>query len=202
MPAFFQEGLYRKGKKCHFAHFGSLAGTRNLIVFFQALLQVLDKNNGFREQVQVDVYGSLDGASERTMKSLGLADLVVCHGLVPRKDAVRAMQQADCLLLIQNIIYFSCETIPSKVYEYLLSGRPILGMLYHNEELKTMLIENEHQVVAADDVETVAEALRRVLHVFYSTDFVFRYPKQTWTTAEAVCRMITLTGHAEGENGP
>ena len=193
VPDFFQEGLYTKKEKCHFAHFGSLAGTRNLVVFFEGLQQVFADNNAFREQVQVDIYGSLDGASERTMRSLGLANLVICHGLVPRKEAIRAMQQADCLLLIQNIIYFSCETIPSKVYEYLLSGRPILGMLYHNEELKTMLVENEHQVVSADDADAVARAINNFMHTFAVSSFSSKPGRRIWTVPDAVEKLCALS---------
>ncbi len=39
IPILFQR-QYAKGTHCHFAHFGSLSGTRNLIAFFQALEQV------------------------------------------------------------------------------------------------------------------------------------------------------------------
>ena len=192
VPSFFQHGLYEKGERCRFAHFGSLAGTRNLAVFFQALQLVLAGDETLRNQVQVDVYGSFDGTSEREMKRLQLKDLVVCHGHVDRKEALTAMQQADCLLLIQNIIYFSCETIPSKVYEYLLSGRPIIGLLYNNQELKSMLVENDHYVVPADDVQATAAAIRHVIDAFFSTIFFSREPKQIWTVEAAVTSLRML----------
>ena len=169
-PELFQQ-QFSKGERCRFAHFGSLSGTRNLVIFFQALHQVLNKRKKkedaeFSEKVQVDIYGSFDGDSEREMARLGLADLVVCHGTVSRKEALAVMQQVDCLLLIQNIIYFSCETIPSKVYEYLLTGRPIIGLVYKNEELESMLTEHGHQAVPADNVQDVARAVEKILHDF------------------------------------
>ena len=192
VPSFFQHGLYTKGERCRFAHFGSLAGTRNLVVFFQALQQVLADDETLHKQVQVDVYGSFDEYSEQEMKRLQLEDLVVRHGPVDRKEALIAMQQTDCLLLIQNIIYFSCETIPSKVYEYLLSGRPIVGMLHHNEELKSMLTENGHHFVPAEDVKAVAAAIRQILDAFNTTDFRSREAKRIWTVDEAVNELIRL----------
>jgi len=194
VPASFRDGFYTQGDCCHFAHFGSLAGTRNLVVFFQALQQVLAQDNSLRSSIQVDVYGSFDAASEREMKSLQLEDLVVCHGTVDRQQALVAMQKTDCLLLIQNIIYFSCETIPSKVYEYLLSGRPIIGLLHHNEELRSMLLVNEHLVVPADDVSAVSGAIQQILDAFQTTKFVSRYPKKIWTVADAVQRLVSLVG--------
>lgn len=194
VPSFFQHGLYAKGERCRFAHFGSLAGTRNLVVFFQALQQVLADDETLRKQVQVDVYGSFDGDSDREMKRLQLEHLVVRHGPVDRREALVAMQQTECLLLIQNVIYFSCETIPSKVYEYLLSGRPIIGLLHHNEELESMLAENGHYVVPADDVHTVAKAIRQVIDAFRRTDLGSRESKRIWTVDAAVHRMISLVG--------
>jgi O-antigen ligase len=192
VPSFFQCGLYAKGERCRFAHFGSLADTRNLVVFFQALQQVLADDETLHKQVQVDVYGSFDEDSDREMKRLQLEHLVVRHGPVDRKDALIAMQQIDCLLLIQNIIYFSCETIPSKVYEYLLSGRPIIGLLYHNEELETMLVENDHYVAAADDVQAVAKVVAQVLEAFRTTNFSSREAKRIWTVDAAVYELIRL----------
>jgi O-antigen ligase len=193
VPALFKQG-YTKGSHCHFAHFGSLAGSRNLVVFFQALRRVLDTRPEFGDLVQVDIYGSFDGRSVREMETQKLQKLTVHHGAVPRKEAMAAMQQADCLLLIQNIIYFSCETIPSKVYEYLLAGRPILGLLYNNEELTVML--TGHRVAAADDVAAVAGALEDILRVFTGQDPVASLPvkerEQPRTVAAAVQELIQL----------
>ncbi|NOQ45813.1 MAG: glycosyltransferase [Desulfobulbaceae bacterium] len=191
-PDFFQTGRYHKGTVCHFAHFGSLAGTRNLVVFFQALYRLVAGDETLRRRIRIDVYGSLDSASEKEMVRLQLADLVVNHGAVARKDALAAMQQADCLLLIQNTIFFSSETIPSKVYEYLLCGRPILGLVHHNEELTSMLVDNDHFSVPADDVDAVAEALQRIVTEFIATDFTRQPCQKIWTVEEAVQQVVVL----------
>ena len=192
VPAFFQGREYVKGPRVRFAHFGSLAGTRNMVVFFQALEQVVSKEPSLREQIQVDLYGSFDGESEREMKQQHLEDLVVCHGPVERMQVLAEMEQADCLLLIQNIVYFSCETIPSKVYEYLLARRPIIGLVYNNPELESMLVENEHYVADADDVQAVAEVIEEVIQRYQQTDFSSVQPQRIWTVEAAVTELIRL----------
>uniref|UniRef100_UPI0040575527 O-antigen ligase family protein n=1 Tax=Candidatus Electrothrix sp. TaxID=2170559 RepID=UPI0040575527 len=205
IPGLFQQ-KFHKGTRYHFAHFGSLAGTRNLVPFFQALHQISSRNQHsaeFRKKIQVDVYGSFDGASEREMERLGLSDLVVRHGTVSRQKALTAMQQTDCLLLIQNIIYFSCETIPSKVYEYLLTGRPIIGLVYNNKELDTILTEHGHLAVPANNVQAIARAIEKVLDNFTQEEEQTEVSAQTRqhastlpTVADAVQQLISL---AEGE---
>jgi O-antigen ligase len=191
--AWFSQTQYVKGEHCRFAHFGSLAGTRNLAVFFQALEQVVSRRPELRGIVRVDVYGSFDSLSEREMKRLRLLDLTAVHGPVPRQEAVAKMQQADCLLLIQNIMYFSCETIPSKVYEYLLADRPILGLLHQNQELEAMLTENGHRVAPADDVQATAAAIEAVLDDWAADRLPSKAAVKTWTVAEAVQRLLCLT---------
>lgn len=206
IPELFQQ-QFSKGERCRFAHFGSLSGTRNLVIFFQALHQVLGKNKKgaeFSKKVQVDIYGSFDGDSEREMARLGLADLVVRHGTVSRQEAVKAMQQSDCLLVVQNIIYFSCETIPSKVYEYLLTGRPIMGLVYKNEELESMLTEHGHQAVPADNVQDVARAVEKILDDFIRdgqknscAEIREKASDKVPTVEEAVHKLISLAQGAE-----
>ncbi len=161
---------YAKGAVCRFAHFGSLAGSRNLMVLLTAIDQLVREKPRERSRIRVECYGSLDGASEARMKELGLRDLVVNHGLIDRQEAIREMQQADCLLLIQNTTFFATETIPSKVYEYLLSGRPILALLHGNEELSTLLGERGHFVVAADDPQAVREAMEALIRLHAETE--------------------------------
>ncbi len=191
-PSWFTKQAYSKGPRCCFAHFGSLAGTRNLSVFFQAIEQVLSANSEYRSQIRVDLYGSCDSLSQREMQRLRLQDVVHVHGTVNRSHALTAMQQADCLLLVQNIIYFSCETIPSKVYEYLLTGRPILGLLHRNQELAAMLTANGHSVVAADDVQATAVAVREILAAWSADCLTHKPAQKVWTVAEAVERLCCL----------
>jgi hypothetical protein len=192
-PSWFGQVQYNKGEYCRFAHFGSLAGTRNLAVFFQALEKVVSSSPELRSLVRVDVYGSFDSLSAREMKHLHLHDLVVLHGPVARQEAITAMQQADCLLLIQNTIYFSCETIPSKVYEYLLTARPIFGLLHHNKELKAILTENGHLAVPADDVQVTAVALEEILIEWMKKGLPNKAAMRAQTTVEAVRRLICLS---------
>ena len=211
IPALFQQQFTQK-TRCHFAHFGSLAGTRNLVTFFQALDQVLTRNAdraGFRKKVRVDVYGSFDEDSEREMERLELSDVVIRHGTVSRQKALTAMQQTDCLLVIQNIIYFSCETIPSKVYEYLLTGRPIIGLVYKNEELNNMLTEHGHSAVPANNVQAIAEAVEKILDDFMQEEqngdrramtekMTEKNSGNLPTVADAVQKLIGLAKRAEG----
>ena len=195
-PEMFQDGLYEKRDQCHFAHFGTLDGTRNLVVFLKALRLLIDNNRVDKDIVRVDVYGSLDGGSRKAIKELGLEEMVTNHGMVLRKEALVAMQKADCLLLIQNTIFFSSETIPSKVYEYLLCGRPVLGFVHHNPELDSMLQESRNFSVPADQVEPAADAIEKIVAQFKDSSLSQWTPCSIWTVEKAVDKLIHFGNEA------
>jgi O-antigen ligase len=191
-PAMFQSGLYEKDQRCHFAHFGTLNGTRNLVVFFKALRQLMDRDRLDSDIVRVDVFGSLDEGSKKAVAELELQDVVTNHGAVTRKEALVAMQKSDCLLLIQNTIFFSSETIPSKVYEYMLSGRPILGLVHHNHELESMLRRSGNFPVPADQVEPLADAVEKIVAMFRENGLSEWTACHDWTVSQAVDQLLQL----------
>lgn len=197
---------YSKGALCRFAHFGSLAGTRNLLVFLQALHQLLQTHPEEGQRVRLDIYGSLDSASKILLTKLHLEPMVTYHGLVDRQAALRAMEAADCLLLIQNISFFSTETIPSKVYEYFLCSRPILGLIHQNQELTAMLRAQSHFVAKADDPLEVKEVLGQILALHATTPFVWeRALPPIYTTDQAVRQLLALAdrpGQQDSRGGP
>ena len=195
-PALFASVDYTPGAQCRFAHFGTLAGSRNLVVFLRALRHLMDSGRLAPGQIGVEVYGSLDGESKKVIAETGLADLVTDHGPLPRKEALRAMQRTDCLLLIQNTIFFSSETIPSKVYEYLLAGRPILGLVHHNQELRAMLADAGHFPVPADDIEAVAETVARIVADFTAGTLGARPRASALTVERAVAELVRIAGQA------
>lgn len=200
-PSLFGPSRYAKGACCHFAHFGSLADTRNLQVFFQALDLLLQDNPSLRSSIHVDLYGSLDQLSIAAMHRYRLESLVTHFGLIERKMALEAMQRADCLLLIQNITFFSSETIPSKVYEYLFSGRPILGLVYHNRELTEILATHSHFVAAADDTHGVKKRLEEILQLYRTTDFTWHRDACAYRIDTAVRQLIALADEPQQVDG-
>jgi hypothetical protein len=78
-----------------------------------------------------------------------------------RQRVMEAMKETDVLVLVHGVEGSVCyEYIPSKLYEYLLTRRPILGMVQSRTELEEFLIENDHTVVDKDDISKVKKAIK------------------------------------------
>lgn len=158
-PASMPHSAYKKGELCHIAHFGSLGGSRNLKVFLEALRRLLAEQPELERVIRLDLYGSCDRLSRRLIDEFPAPAVIRDHGRIPRQESLAAMKRCDILLLIQNTEAFSAETIPSKTYEYLHVGRPVLGLVHHNPELGQMLTTLAHTAVAADSPAEVKQGI-------------------------------------------
>lgn len=164
---------YKKKEKIHFGHFGSLAKDRNLHDFMVALALVLTKYPDWRSKMVLDVYGThLDGVSQTSKRKLGLCDVLREHGRLElgsdsdksgRQQVFELMHMSDVLVLVHGDMEACTEYIPSKLYEYLLTGRPIVGIVELPSELATILLDNGHCVVARGDTETLVRVLEQLI---------------------------------------
>ena len=94
----------------------------------------------------------LDGLSPR-------AGAMVQHvGELPRAQAVALQRDADALLLIASGWHTS--TVTGKLFEYLAAGPPILALTAGNEAARIVAETRRGLVVAPDDVDAIAAALR------------------------------------------
>lgn len=150
---------YAKGETCCFAHFGTLAGSRNLSSFLQALDNLLQSCPAWQTQVQVHLYGHLDDAMRDLIRKFRYPSMIINHGRVSRQEALSAMVKSDVLLLVQNAGEVSAETIPSKLYEYAFASRPILGLIDENQELRSILQTHGHFVAEIEAVEDIQSAI-------------------------------------------
>jgi hypothetical protein len=157
-PAAMPDIAHVRGDECTIAHFGSLGGSRNLRVFLEGLRQVVIERPESSAIVRLEIYGSCDPLSRSIIKEFPWPEMIHDHGRIPRHESLVAMKKTDILLLIQNTEEFSAETIPSKTYEYLHVGRPILGLVHHNPELVRMLSALGHTAAAADSPDAVKKA--------------------------------------------
>jgi len=192
---------YHKGKVCRLAHFGSLAGSRNLQGFFQALDQVLRNHPGWREQVEIHLYGHTDRSTRDWLVQSPLAALIHNHGRRPRQEARTAMAQSDVLLLAHNMDTFSVGTIPFKLYEYLFAFRPIFALIYKNQELRTILQERGHFVAEAGDTLDIERGIGQIMD-YWHDGFRRWQPAATpaFTVEEAVKHLIRTAQEAAGSS--
>jgi glycosyltransferase involved in cell wall biosynthesis len=189
-----------KGERQRFAHLGSFGGSRNPDVLLAAVRQLLEERPALAETVRLDFYGHSDAASARRLREFPVPGVVTNHGRVPRREALAAMRDTDILILIQNIDDFSAETIPSKVYEYLAAGRPILGLVHRNAELAGMLAALGHTAVEAGDVGAVRGAVSE-LRRRWEKGTLEEPARSPYTIASAVERLVAIAESREQGSG-
>jgi len=152
----------RDGNHLHLLHAGSLAGSRNPGQLLNALAELAARRPELRARIRLTLLGSTDRASRRMAAEFPYPEMVEVVAKVPRQAALARMAKTDALVVIQNTDAISEETIPSKVYDYLMSGRPVLSLLYRNPELAAMLREAGHCAVESADGEAIAAAIEQL----------------------------------------
>lgn len=153
-------------------HFGSLANDRSLSTILKALIPLLKKFPEARERIRIHAYGApLDPLTVEAVNNLKFEDVLLAHGRLEkdlatgksgRERVVEKMQSADVLILLHGNDEWCAEYIPSKLYDYLWTGRPIWGITHRNPQLDQMLLDRSAYLSPQNDVDAVELALERI----------------------------------------
>lgn len=187
---------YEKTKRFDISHFGSLGGSRNPDYFFKALKLLFHNHPDLKDSFRLNLYGNNSREVSRHIENF-LYKIVNVNGKVKRHEAIESMFRADVLLLLQNTDDVSFETIPSKVYEYFHTGRPILALVYRNMELQAMLEEMGHIVVQADDESAIERGLETYMERWRQNQLQSFSVKSPYTVERAVDELISLANVLE-----
>jgi len=145
---------------------------RTLIPIMEAINQLRAKGDPLAERIRIEVLGVEDESDRASVASAGMADQVRFHGYIPHSDAVRHIRLADALLLPLHGLPPGerSRIVPGKTYEYLATGRPILGLLPEGDARE--FVEASGRAVIADpcDPTKISEALRGL------PDLIDRHP--------------------------
>jgi hypothetical protein len=100
------------------------------------------------------------------------------------------MRTVDALLLLHGTERVCEEYIPSKLYEYLWTERPILGLVWRNPHLDRILKEGGHGSVPADDVAAICGALEALVSRWEADDLRDNGRASPYTSAAAVEKLV------------
>ncbi len=167
-----ESSIHQYSEYLNLCHFGSLANDRSLSTILNALVPLFKKFPEARERIRVHAYGApLDPLTVESLKALQFEDVLLAHGRLEkdaitgksgRERVVEKMQSADVLILLHGNDEWCAEYIPSKLYDYFWTGRPIWGITHRNPQLDQMLLDRGAYLSPQIDSEAVALALERI----------------------------------------
>ncbi len=173
----------------HLLHAGTLSGSRTPETLLRALGDLATRDDQVRRDIRLTLLGATDGAVRRMAEAFPYPEMLEVIEKLPRREAWGQVERADLLLVIQNLDPVSAETIPSKTYEYLVSGRAVLGLVYRNPELTAILHEAGHRAVEVDDIAAIEAELENLYEAWLGAGLTAT-PCDRYTVERAVAELI------------
>ncbi|HBO45362.1 MAG TPA: hypothetical protein DD670_15815, partial [Planctomycetaceae bacterium] len=164
-----------------FLHAGSLTTSRgkNARTLLEALAVLFKKRPSCQPHIRLRLLGGGEGTAEfRTLAAqLHVSDALECLDEVPREQFRAELDAADVLLVIKYVEQKYDMQIPGKLFEYLGTGKPILGLMRRTTEGAEILQRSGLGTVPEfGQVEALSQSMlelwdnRERLHAVYRAD--------------------------------
>lgn len=109
-------------------HTGLFASDGDPEMLWKALSDLSSADAEFRSQLRISLCGKTDPEVLESIRSAGLSENLTDYGYCPHSQAVAFQKQASLLILPLRKEPEYKATLPGKLFEYLASGRPVLGI--------------------------------------------------------------------------
>ena len=113
-------------EKFSLAHIGSLTKTRNPINLWQALSQLVAEDKEFANDLEIHNIGKIDISAIESLKEFNLDHFLNQTDYLPHDQVIIEQQKATLLLLLVNDTPNAKLILTGKIFEYLVSGTPII----------------------------------------------------------------------------
>jgi glycosyltransferase involved in cell wall biosynthesis len=140
---------------------------RTLIHLLAAVKALRERGVPFASQLEIHCLGADTEADRRSVQASGVPDVVKFLGYRSHTESIHAICEADALFLPLHGLPPGARSriVPGKTYEYLATGRPILGCL-PDGDARELVAETGISVLASPtDPNDIAHALERLNRV-------------------------------------
>lgn len=108
------------------AHVGTIARSRNPVVLWEALKELILEDTHFAAALKIKIVGKADISVKEAIEANGLTSFVHYTGHVNHAEAIKMQQESRVLLLSINNTQNAGGILTSKFFEYMAARRPIL----------------------------------------------------------------------------
>ena len=115
-------------KKFSLAHIGSFLSERNPRILWESISELIRENPIFTSHFQLKLIGAVSQEVLDAISLFQLQNYVVNLGYVSHDEAIVQQKKSQVLLLIEINSEDTKSIIPGKLFEYMVSERPIIGI--------------------------------------------------------------------------
>jgi galactitol-specific phosphotransferase system IIB component len=114
--------------KFSLAHIGSFLSERNPMILWESLVELINEVPDFKSHLEVKLIGSVSQEVLETISQFGLDSYLNNLGYLSHGEAIAHQRRSQVLLLIEIDSEDTKSIIPGKLFEYMVSNRPIIGI--------------------------------------------------------------------------
>ena len=115
-------------EKFTLSHIGSFLSERNPRILWKALRELIKDNDEFKKRFELKLIGAVSNEVMATIHEFKLESYVNNLGYIPHNEAVKQQRKSQVLLLVEIDSEETKCIIPGKLFEYMVSERPIVAI--------------------------------------------------------------------------
>lgn len=160
-------------KKFSIAHIGSMTKTRNAVVLWKALKELLAEIHDLKNHLEIKLVGKADIAATKSLEENGLMPYFNKINYLPH-DAVTSVQQhAQVLLLVINRTKNAKGILTGKLFEYLLAHRPILCIGPTDGDASSIIREVKGgEIIDYDDYISCKNVVKKYFELYLKNNLI------------------------------
>lgn len=154
-------------EKFTLAHIGSFLSERNPRILWKVLKELTKENPDFRRDFQLKLIGAVSQEVLDTISEFRLNDFVLNLGYVSHQEAVEHQRKSQVLLLIEINSEDTKSIIPGKLFEYMVSERPIIALGPEGSDFAEIITSTNTGVFFLyDELEQLKELLLKYYNLY------------------------------------
>ncbi|WP_026708213.1 glycosyltransferase family 4 protein [Flavobacterium frigidarium] len=128
------------------AHIGSFLSERNPQILWTALQELLIEIPSFKADLEIKLIGAISQEVLTSINEYVLDSYLNNLGYVSHSEAIAHQKKSQVLLLIEIDSEDTRSIIPGKLFEYMVSGRPIIAIGPKNSDFAEIITETNSGV--------------------------------------------------------
>ena len=123
------------------AHIGSFLSERNPLILWESLAELTAEIPDFKSHLEIKLIGAVSQEVLQTITQVGLHSYLKNMGYVSHAEAIAHQRKSQVLLLIEIDSPETKSIIPGKLFEYMVSNRPIIAIGPNGSDFAEIIAE-------------------------------------------------------------